>query len=108
MTPDNGLVTSVEWRIPVAHWNIPALTKNQKMGTVSLAPFIDFGWGGNRKSDQPDPRSISSIGLGARWTISEHLYSEIYWGLALRDIDQTDSDLQDNGIHFLISANVFD
>lgn len=109
MTPDNGLVASVEWRVPVAHWNIPALTKNQKMGIVSLAPFIDFGWGGNRKSEQPNPRSISSIGLGARWSISENLYSEIYWGYALRDVEQTtDHDLQDDGIHFLITANVFE
>jgi len=109
MTPDNGLVASVEWRVPVAQWNIPALTKNQKMGTVSLAPFFDFGWGGNRKSDQPNPRSISSIGLGARWSISEKLYTEIYWGYALRDIDQTtDHDIQDDGIHFLITANAFE
>jgi hemolysin activation/secretion protein len=109
MTPDNGLVASVEWRVPVAHWNIPALTNNQKMGTVSLAPFIDFGWGGNRKSEQPNPRSISSIGLGARWLISEHLYSEIYWGYALRDVEQaTEHDIQDDGIHFLITANAFE
>jgi len=108
MTPDTGLVASVEWRVPVAHWNIPALTKNQKMGTVYLAPFFDFGWGGNIKAEQPVPRTISSIGLGVRWDICEHLYSEIYWGYALRDVEQTDSDLQDDGIHFLITANAFD
>jgi len=108
MTPDNGLVASLEWRIPVAQWNIPLLTKNQKMGTVSLAPFFDFGWGGNRKSDQPDPRTISSVGLGARWEISENFYTELYWGYALRDIEQTtDYDLQDDGIHFLITVNSF-
>jgi len=109
MTPDNGIVASLEWRIPVAHWNIPALTKNQKMGTITLAPFFDYGWGGNTKSKQPDPKSISSIGLGARWQISEKLYSEVYWGYALRNIeDSTAHDLQDEGIHFLITANAFD
>jgi len=109
MTPDNGLVTSLEWRIPVAQWNIPALTSNQKMGTVYFAPFFDFGMGGNTKSKDPDPRSISSVGFGVRWDISEHFYSEIYWGYALRDIERTtEYDLQDDGLHFLITASVFD
>jgi hemolysin activation/secretion protein len=109
MTPDNGIVASLEWRIPVGQFHIPALTKNQKMGVITLAPFFDYGWGGNTKTQQPDPKSISSIGLGARWQICEKLYSEIYWGYALRDInDSTEHDLQDEGIHFLITANAFD
>ncbi|KPA09608.1 surface antigen D15 [Candidatus Magnetomorum sp. HK-1] len=109
MTPDNGLVASLEWRIPVAHWNIPALTKNQKQGMVYLAPFFDFGKGTNTRTEDPEPGSISSIGIGFRWSISENFYSEVYWGHALRDIEQsTEYDLQDDGLHFQISANVFD
>jgi len=109
MTPDNGLIASLEWRIPVAQWNIPELTNNQKQGMVYLAPFFDYGLGGNTKSADPEIRSISSLGLGFRWSISEKLYSEIYWGYALRDIDRTtEYDIQDDGIHFMFSANVFE
>jgi len=109
MTPDNGLITSLEWRVPVAHWHIDALTKNQKMGKVYLAPFYDYGMGGNTRSPDPDPQSISSIGLGARWDISEMFYAEVYWGYALRDIEQTDSDnLQDNGLHFQLTGSLFE
>ncbi|MBF0449695.1 MAG: ShlB/FhaC/HecB family hemolysin secretion/activation protein [Candidatus Magnetomorum sp.] len=109
MTPDNGLIASLEWRVPVAQWNIPALTKNQKQGMVYLAPFFDYGLGGNTKSPDPAPRSISSLGLGLRWSISEKIYSEIYWGYALRDIDRsTEYDLQDDGLHFMVSTSIFE
>jgi hemolysin activation/secretion protein len=109
MTPDNGLIASLEWRVPIAQWNIPQLTKNQKQGMVHIVPFFDFGMGGNTKSPDPVPRTISSLGVGFRWSISEKLYSEIYWGYALRDVERTtEYDLQDDGIHFLISASVFE
>jgi len=109
MTPDNGLIASLEWRIPIAHWNIPALTKNQKQGMVYMAPFFDFGKGTNTRSEDPEPGSISSIGLGFRWSISENFYTEVYWGYPLRDIERsTEYDLQDDGLHFMFSANVFD
>jgi hemolysin activation/secretion protein len=110
MTTDNGLVASIELRIPAAHWNIPALTKNQNQGMLYLAPFFDFGSGGNTKSLDPEIQSISSLGLGARWSINDHLHAEIYWGYALRDVSRkgTEYDLQDDGLHFKISANVFE
>ena len=77
-------------------------------GTVYLAPFIDLGraWE-NKNIATPTPHNLYSAGLGLRWDISADLHFEIYWGYAFRKIDNPDHDLQDNGIHFLLSKQVF-
>lgn len=105
---DNGFVFSIEGRFPVATIAIPGLSKSVDDGTVYLAPFIDLGrsWE-NKNIATPTPHNLYSAGLGLRWDISADLHFEIYWGYAFRKIDNPDHDLQDNGIHFLLSKQVF-
>jgi len=104
---DEGLIASLESRIPIVH-NKPWAEYLQ------FAPFIDFGKAWNRGIRTPSPRSISSVGLGLRWaatlmrtpfTLRPRL--EIYWGHPLRDVDTPENDLQDDGIHFQLVIAVF-
>ncbi len=108
MTSDNGLITSLEWRIPVWHLKIPGLSTKPADGLVQICPFYDYGKGWNTDMEDPSPDNLSSVGLGARWTVNEKINAQMYWGHALRDADvSTEYDLQDDGIHFEISAFLF-
>jgi hemolysin activation/secretion protein len=100
---DNALITSLEFRIPIFQLPIPGLSRGFEDGRVQLAPFADFGWGWNTDLPTPDPKTISSIGIGVRWNPLPHLRTQLYWGKALRDVDSPTSNLQDSGIHFLLS-----
>ena len=116
---DNGFAASLEWRVPVFRLPIPGLSKSAEDGMVQLAVFADFGWSENlalppppnpedNVAASPDPRTISSVGLGIRWDPSKKFHSELYWGKALRNIARkSEYDLQDSGIHFLISTQLF-
>ena len=107
LTRDNGLVVSLEWRIPVGKLRIPKLSKETEDGTIQIAPFFDYGRAWNADSDTPDPRDISSVGIGVRWAPSRHLNAEVYYGHALRNLPEPeDDDLQDDGIHFEISLRL--
>ncbi|MDM8561388.1 ShlB/FhaC/HecB family hemolysin secretion/activation protein [Candidatus Parabeggiatoa sp. HSG14] len=105
LTRDRGLVSSLEWRIPLPKsMNVPLpwISKNPEDGRIEFAPFVDYGRSWNADSETPGFKDIYSIGLGLRWTaIQDHVYAEVYWGKALRDIpDPEDEDLQDDGVHF--------
>ena len=103
---DNGLVASMESRIP--------LVQNRSWATyLQLAPFFDFGRSWNTETQTPDPKSISSVGVGLRWaaTFSTLLrlspQFEIYWGTPLRKITTSGGDLQDEGIHLQLVLAAF-
>ena len=102
---DNALVTSLEFRIPVFRLPIPGISRGPEEGMVQVAPFADFGWAWNTDLPTPDPDTISSVGIGVRWDPSPKIHSELYWGLSLRDVNNPDEDLQDAGIHFLVSCH---
>jgi hemolysin activation/secretion protein len=109
MTTDSGLVSSIEWRIPLATLKIPGLSKGSNDGVIQLCPFFDLGWGRNSEGADPDPDVIYSAGVGLRWSVNERIYAEIYWGEALEDVEDSSAkhDLQDDGIHFQISMGLF-
>ncbi|WP_207678077.1 ShlB/FhaC/HecB family hemolysin secretion/activation protein [Desulfonema magnum] len=108
MTPDNGLTTYLEWRIPVMQLKIPGLSKGPNDGTFQLCPFFDFGKGWNTESNDPDPDNIYSAGIGARWSVNERISAEIYWGESLKDVEESgEYDIQDDGVHFQINVGLF-
>ncbi|MCH9698552.1 MAG: BamA/TamA family outer membrane protein, partial [Gammaproteobacteria bacterium] len=105
---DNGLAASLEWRVPVFRLPIPGVSKIAEDGVVQLAIFADYGWSENTGMPSPDPQTISSAGLGIRWDPSQKLHTELYWGKAFRNVDrQGQRNLQDSGIHFLVSSQLF-
>ncbi len=64
---DRGFVGSIEFRFPVFRLPLPFITQEPEDGQVQLASFYDFGWSENVEEPSPDPRTISSAGLGVRW-----------------------------------------
>ncbi|OQY59893.1 MAG: hypothetical protein B6245_04290 [Desulfobacteraceae bacterium 4572_88] len=105
MTTDNGLTSSLEWRVPVAQLRIPGLGKKQNDGMLEICPFFDLGKGWNKELEDPDPDMIYSAGIGMRWLVSKRIHAEFYWGKYLRDIpDPGEYDIQDDGIYFQIVA----
>jgi hemolysin activation/secretion protein len=108
MTTDNGVISSLEWRVPVTKLKFPWLSKSPNDGEFQLCPFFDFGKGWNTDRSDPDPSYIYSVGLGARWYIGKDILAEIYWGQSLKDAPISgERDIQDDGIHFQISAELF-
>lgn len=100
---DNGVFASLELRIPMFRMPLSFICKTREDGWVQLAPFVDWGWSGNTDTTTPDPETISSAGLGIRWDPGSAFHGEIYWAKALREIDYPEYDLQNDGIHFLLT-----
>ncbi|WP_430232066.1 ShlB/FhaC/HecB family hemolysin secretion/activation protein [Nitrosomonas communis] len=100
---DNAVITSLEFRIPLFRLPIPWISKRPGDGMIQLAPFGDFGWAWNKNQPTQGPDTISSVGLGVRWDPGRKIHTELYWGYALRDVGNPDKNLQDAGIHFLLS-----
>jgi hemolysin activation/secretion protein len=106
-TRDNGFISSFEVRVPVIKLPVTGISKTPEDGQVYVAPFIDYGRSWNTDIDTPNPRSISSVGLGLRWSPIQAINANVYWGHPLQDIKEPDDhDLQDEGIHFELSVRI--
>lgn len=97
---DNGLVSSLELRFPV-------LRDAAGISRIQLAAFVDYGQSWNKAGNTPEPRSISSAGLGLRWDPTVDLHAELYGAVPFYKVDYNDHDLQDEGIYFLIGYQLF-
>jgi len=106
---DSGYIGSLEWRIPIGKYPFFALSKTVNDGQLHLASFIDFGKGSNHNNNSDlDPNALVGAGFGLKWQISPKAFAEIYWGAALKDVEiEADSDLQDDGVHFFISCQLY-
>jgi hemolysin activation/secretion protein len=106
MVRDNGLVVSLESRVPIVR-NTPWAD------FVHLAPFVDFGKAWNTTLATPDPEILISIGIGLRWAVTLpapfrlQLQLEVYWGYPLNEVDTAGGDLQDLGLHLQFVIAVF-
>jgi hemolysin activation/secretion protein len=99
---DYGYDVSLEYRHPL-------IKDASGRSILTLAPFIDAGGGNNNELPEgPNPKDIYSAGLGLRWDPTPKIHAELYWGHAFRDVDNDDDSLQDDGVHFLISANLLE
>lgn len=98
---DNGIVATAELRLPLLSrqaGQIPVLT---------LAPFVDAGYGFNR-DQRPVGEFLISVGAGLIFTPSDHVDARVYYGQKLNDIvDDGDDNLQDMGIHFSVEIRAF-
>ncbi len=99
---DNGFSSSLELRIPIMR---------NKMGQsiLYLSPFCDYGASWNRGSSTPNPKTISSAGLGLRWIDTDKFTLALYGAIPFKDFDGDDmeKDLQDYGVHFLFTGYLF-
>ncbi|MEN9461308.1 MAG: hypothetical protein RIS84_1328 [Pseudomonadota bacterium] len=99
---DNGLIASLEWRIPISKWRMESATSgNLDEGVLQIAPFFDYGRAWNTHANTSEPRFLASAGVGLRWLPTAKVLAELYWGKALKSVPSNkDHDLQDNGVHF--------
>jgi hemolysin activation/secretion protein len=106
MVRDNGLIVSLEGRIP--------LLENRRWAEyVRIVSFVDFGRGWNRTLATPDPTNLASIGLGLQWSatwrtlVPLRAYVEVFWGYKLLDVETSGGNLQDQGVHLQVVLSAF-
>jgi hemolysin activation/secretion protein len=103
---DNGLLASLEARLPV-------IRERRWAEYVQVAPFVDFGRAWNTRLPTPDPKTLASVGLGLRWAapvpapLSVRPQFEIYWGLPLNRVKTPGGNLQDWGLHLRLVVALF-
>jgi hemolysin activation/secretion protein len=104
---DNGLIVSLESRIPV-------IRNTRWAEFVQVVPFVDFGWGWNQKIPTPDPRTLVSVGLGIRWAatwqtvVPLRSQFEVFWGQKLKHVETVGGGgLQDHGLHLQLVLAAF-
>jgi hemolysin activation/secretion protein len=97
---DNGIVGSVEWRIPL--FDVEGADSGFDWHRLTLATFFDFGESWNNSWENgpsTGKQQITSAGLGVLWNPSPAISAEIYWGNAIKKLDSGGDDLQDDGFH---------
>jgi len=97
---DRGVVGSVEGRIPV-------LFDKAGAGIFQFAPFYDIGGAWNVGSSTPDPKTISSAGIGLLFSPNRHLNAQFYWGHRFASVPNPHDNAQDYGIHFKVTFEAF-
>ncbi|BAY67279.1 ShlB/FhaC/HecB family hemolysin secretion/activation protein [Anabaena sp. FACHB-709] len=97
LVADNGFTASIEVRLP--------LTANSN--ALQIAPFFDIGTVWNNRGGNPQPQTISSLGLGLLWQPSRDLNLRLDYGIPLTNINDGGNTLQENGIHFSLRYQPF-
>ena len=97
---DNGVVASLELRIPV-------LRDRRGRSMVELAPFVDYGHSWNDGPVDELFETIASVGIGLRVSPWKWLNGEFYWGGRLKKAPKLSDDPQNLGIHFAVRITSF-
>ncbi len=97
---DNGFITSVELRFPLF-----VDSEGVERYNLQLSAFADYGiaWDKNNALPTSDAENIYSIGLGVLWEPIRSLHIEVYYGEALKDVDNAGDSLQEDGVQFRVS-----
>src|SRR2546428_8392987 len=96
---DNGLLTSFETRIPI-------LRSAAGGDVLRVAPFVDYGRSWQSQATTPEPKNLTSTGLGLIWDIMPGSRFEVYWGHRWTHVDVPDGNLQDHGVHLQLVVEV--
>ena len=90
---DNGLVGSLELRIPL-------LPKRTGKLRLRVAPFVDAGRSWNDRRSTFGSQNIASAGLGLLLDYRQ-VNARVYWAHGFDDTDNGNpgNDLQDGGVH---------
>jgi hemolysin activation/secretion protein len=97
---DNGILASAEVRIPV-------LRARDIDGVLQVVPFIDLGTTWNNQGQDPDPRTLASVGVGLLWRMADRLNARLDWGIPLVDVDGRKRTWQENGVYFSVVYTAF-
>ncbi|MEO1183360.1 MAG: ShlB/FhaC/HecB family hemolysin secretion/activation protein [Cyanobacteria bacterium J06636_27] len=94
---DSGIVGGIEARIPLL----------SQVETLQLIPFFDIGTGWNNRSDNPDPQTLASLGLGLQWQPLRGLGLRFDYGIPLIGRRENGNSLQENGFNFSVRYQPF-
>ncbi|MDJ0735103.1 MAG: ShlB/FhaC/HecB family hemolysin secretion/activation protein [Nostocaceae cyanobacterium] len=101
---DNGIFASAEVRFPIARFC-------GGRSLLQVVPFVDFGtvWNrsGREDSQEIDPDTLVSLGVGLRLQLEDWLSARFDWGIPLVTISGDEDSLQENGLYFSIVATPF-
>lgn len=97
---DNGALISAELRLPI-------LRIRQWQGILHLVPFVDVGTAWNNSGANPDPNTLTSVGLGLQLALGKVLQARLDWGIPLISVDSSEKTLQEQGLLFSIIVNPF-
>ncbi|MGH8560066.1 MAG: ShlB/FhaC/HecB family hemolysin secretion/activation protein [Methylococcales bacterium] len=98
---DWGFSSSLEYRHPV-------LSERLGGDKLFIAPFADVGGAWNIESDTPGGNDLlTSVGLGLIFEPERRFHCHVYWGKALINVNNPDTDPQDYGFHFKVSGQIF-
>lgn len=101
---DNAWAGSIEYRLPVARLPLPFGDPSPSDGQISLVAFADLGRAWNENEPGDVLNRIWGVGPGIRWDAARGVRAEFYWGGLRRDLDRPGDDVQDKGIHFIVTA----
>ena len=103
---DNGMASSVEWRVPVRGDRTEKGTFDP--WNLRVAPFVDYGrsWDHHDQPFRSEPLDLASAGIGLLWSPLAGLRADLYWAQPITERDKPGNDLQDKGIHFSVQYKV--
>lgn len=99
---DQGFSSSLEYRYPLFK---DFFGENR----FFIAPFTDVGgaWNINNSQNLRTQNVLASVGLGLIWDPVSRIHTQFYWGKALIKVQNPGQSIQDDGIHFKVSGQVF-
>ncbi|MFG6107756.1 ShlB/FhaC/HecB family hemolysin secretion/activation protein [Leptothoe sp. EHU-05/26/07-4] len=97
---DNGVLASLELQTPVMRWP-------EQDVTISLAPFVDYGFGWNQDNQPLDAQHLASIGAGLIFQIDDKFTARLDYAVPLANDNNSGDTLQESGFLFAVNAHLF-
>lgn len=97
---DSGVFASVEARLPV-------LRVAEVEGVLQVTPFFDIGTTWNTDGVNPDPGTLSGLGLGLLWQQGDYLSARLDFAVPIISIETRERTWQESGIYFSIRYTPF-
>ena len=97
---DSGVLASLELQTPIVRWP-------DQETALSLAPFIDYGFGWNHDNQSLDTQHLASIGTGLIFQIDDKFSARLDYAVPLINDDNSGDTLQESGFLFVIDAHFF-
>lgn len=96
LVADNGIIGSVELRLPLTSNNL-----------LQLRPFFDIGTAWNNRADNPDTQTVAGLGMGLTWQPNRNLFLQLDYGIPLIAVEDEGDSLQENGVYFSLQYQPF-
>ena len=105
---DYGVTASFEYRTPIPGFKALLPKKLEFISdSIQLAGFYDFGWFGNRFSQQ-NGEYLMSAGPGIVLKLTKYISANLYWGIPIgkRMRDYANQEVDSYRFHFTITSNI--